>query len=117
MDCCSHEVVQQRSYTPDLVITPYADVGKEAASIRKIYLETKGYFPASKRSLLRAFRKTGPSIDLRVLAERDNWVTKGKSKLSDYFERYLKDVKFAVWNGRDLPESWKEELLKWVITN
>ena len=110
LECDSCQVVQQRSYTPDLLVIPKADMGKPAGDVRRIYLETKGYFPASKRSLFRAFQQTGPDIDLRVLAERDNWVTKGKSKLSDYFKRYLKTVPFAVWTG-DLPDEWKQDLL------
>lgn len=111
MACSSCKVVQQRTYTPDLVIVPKGDLGKAPEDRRRVYLETKGYFPASKRSLLRSFRKTGPEIDLRLVAERDNWVTKGKSKLSDYFSRYLKTVPFTVWDGRDLPAEWQEELL------
>lgn len=104
--CGCTEVVQRRTYTPDLHLTTDPDVDGPDDGPRGKYIETKGFFPASKRSLLRAFRKTGPNIDLLFLAERDNWVTKGKSKMSDYFKRYIKDVPFAVWDKKDLPEGW-----------
>lgn len=110
LDCGSSQVVQQRSYTPDLFISTDEDVDGGMSVNGGIYLETKGYFPASKRNLLRAFRKTGPHIALYFLAQRDLWTTKGKTKLSDYFAKYLKDVPFAVWDGQDIPAEWREKL-------
>ena len=104
--CNSSEVVQRRTYTPDLFVCTEGSLGQSTGNVRGFYLETKGYFPASKRSLFRNFRKTGPDIDIRFLAQRDSWVTKGKTKLSDYFAKYIKDVPFAVWNGKNLPGDW-----------
>jgi hypothetical protein len=104
--CGHNEVIQRRTYTPDLFISAAACV--DGKNHEGIYIETKGYFSAEKRKLLRDFQKTGPGITLFFLAERDNWVTKGKSRYSDYFSRYLKTIPFAVWNGQDLPEDWQE---------
>ncbi len=101
--CGCGEIVQRRTYTPDLFV--YTTGGLDSQDPEGFYVETKGYFPGPKRSLLRAFAKERPDIVLCVIAERDNWVTKGKSKLSDYFSRYLKSVKFHVWDGT-IPEEW-----------
>lgn len=70
------------------------------------YLETKGYFPAAKRNLFRHLRAAHPRLDIRVALEANHWVTKGKTRLTDYFSRYLKTTPVHVWDG-DLPEDWK----------
>lgn len=100
--CGSGQVVQERSYTPDIFLTPPYEDGKHSG----VYLETKGLFPADKRGLLRHFRKTGPLVDLCVIANADHWVTKGRTRLSDYFARYLKDVEFLVFRGTN-PDKWE----------
>ena len=96
--CSSDCVVEDRSYTPDLFVVPRG--GNDAAGY---YLEAKGYLRAERRSLLRAFRKTGPACDLRLVVQRDYKV--GKSTLVGWAERLLK-VPVFVWDG-DLPESWR----------
>lgn len=106
VQCHSGEVVQERTFTPDICVSYRDDEG----ATRTYYIEVKGYFPAAKRSLLRGFRKTGQNIDLCVVAQANHWVSKGRTRLSDYFERYLKDVPFIYLNGEgadtDFPEGW-----------
>lgn len=109
-ECGGNQCVQQRSYTPDLFISSNGGMDSKGNDSGGIYLETKGYFPASKRNLLRSFSTTGPKITLMFLAQRDLWVTKGKTRLSDYFTRYLKNIPFAVWDNQDLPREWSKIL-------
>ena len=99
--CGSSECVQRRIYTPDLYIVP-ASASSESEGY---YLETKGYFRGEKRALFRHLRKDRPDIDLRVVFEADHWVTKGKTRLSDYFERYLKDTPYCI-GYKNIPEEW-----------
>lgn len=95
-------VVQERTYTPDIRIVRVAESGER----RCTYIEAKGYFEGSKRSLFRQVLKTHQGVDIRIVAERDHWVTKGKTKLSDWAKRFK--VKFHLWdNGKLLDEeSW-----------
>lgn len=108
--CRSTDVVAERHYTPDLFVVPRRPI----AGIRLCedptrpgrwgyYLEAKGYLRAERRTLLRAFRKTGPDCDLRLVVQRDYPV--GKSTLTGWASRLLK-VPVAVWNG-DIPEDWR----------
>ena len=108
--CGSDDVVTERHYTPDLFVVPRR--GKQRAGLTTdptnpkrsgYYLEAKGYLRAERRTLLRAFRKTGPSCDLRLVIQRDYPV--GKSTLTGWATRLMK-VPVAVWNG-DLPEEWR----------
>lgn len=100
--CGSGSVVQERTYTADVYLGPDpTTTGKPSG----LYIETKGFFPAEKRGLLRHFRKTGPDVNLCVIANADHWVTKGRSRLSDYFARYLKDVPFHIFRGTN-PDKW-----------
>lgn len=91
---CS-EVVQDRVYTPDLLFT--------TDTPRLVYLETKGYFPGPKRNLFKQARSQHPELDIRLVASTDHWVTKGKTRLSDWAKRFR--IPFHVWNG-SLPQEW-----------
>jgi len=101
--CGLRDVVQERTYTPDLFV--YREGSGHDG--RGVYLEVKGYFPADKRNLLRHFVKTGPSIDLRIVLQRDAKATRN-SRLTEYIAKYLK-VPVCVWNGK-LPDAWIKEL-------
>jgi hypothetical protein len=101
--CGSSSVVQQRTYTPDFHITPDGP-GRDG---RGFYLETKGYFPGEQRNLLRAFLKTGPKVDLRLVLERDGRATRSLTQV-EYAVKYLK-IPVHVWDGV-LPKPWLEEL-------
>lgn len=92
-------VVQERTYTPDIRIVRTSESGEQ----RTTYIEAKGYFEGSKRSLFRQVLKTHQSLDIRIVAERDHWVTKGKSNLSDWAKRFK--VKFHLWDKGKLLDS------------
>lgn len=97
--CNSCEIVQDRTYTPDLKVTFVDKIG--SGDITYVYLELKGYFAGPKRNLFRAARQSNPSADIRLIASTDHWVTKGKTRLSDWAKRFR--IPFAVWNGT-IPE-------------
>lgn len=99
--CGGSDIVQQRTYTPDFHIRRSSGGGDE----RGYYLEVKGHFPGPKRNLLRSFLKTGPSIDLRILLERDGKAT-GSLTLLEYCVKFLK-IPVHCWDGQ-LPKSWIE---------
>ena len=103
LECGSNKIVQVRTYTPDLC---FVRKGRRHSHGRAYFIETKGYFRRQGRSLFRHFVKSNPSYPIRVIFERDGWVTKGRTKYSDYFDRYLKTVPYHVWNG-DIPDDWK----------
>jgi hypothetical protein len=96
--CGSTCVVEERTYTPDLFIVP-----RGGPATAGYYLEAKGYLRSERRSLLRAFRKTGPACDLRLVVQRDYKI--GKSTLVGWAERLLK-VPVTIWTG-DLPSDWR----------
>lgn len=99
MECGSSQCGQDRYYTPDFYIVP-SDPSSEP-----YYLEAKGYFRKEKRILFRAMRKARADIDVRVVFEADHWVTRGKTRISDYFDRFLKCTPYCV--GVDnIPEDW-----------
>ena len=109
VECGSCECVQDRTYTADLFFTPASAFDTAAASDGSsggYYIETKGYFAPDKRRLFRSLRETRPDIDLRVILETDGWATKGKTRMTQYFAKYLKTTPVHVWNG-DIPEDWK----------
>lgn len=94
-DChmeCDCEVVQDRVYTPDLVLY----------TAHPVYLETKGHFAGTKRNLFRNARSQS-GRDVRVIASSNHWVTKGKTRLTDWAKRFK--IPLHVWDGK-LPEDW-----------
>jgi hypothetical protein len=98
-ECGCSTVVQDRSYTPDLYLV-WKGVDRLTSGF---YVEVKGYLPGPKRNLFRQVKAQHPHVDLRIVAQSDHWVTKGKSRLSDWAKRYK--IKFHLWNG-SLPEDW-----------
>ena len=103
LECGSSNCAQNRTYTPDLFLIPQAATSDSDG----YYIEVKGYFRDEKRKLFRCLRKARPDIDLRVIFASNHWVTRPKSRLSDYFTRYLKNTPFCFWQGGDIPEEWQ----------
>lgn len=99
LECDSREVVQERTYTPDLLVRRKSEVQHGGG----YYLELKGRFPPAKRSLLRAFVKSRPEVDLRLVLEKDGRATP-KLDLLEYCHEYLK-IPTIVWHGA-LPDDW-----------
>lgn len=59
-DSCGHnKCSQHRSYTPDFPVTRIDG--------SKVYLETKGRFPAEDRSKMRDVIKSNPHLDIRMV--------------------------------------------------
>ena len=86
------EVVQQRSYTPDIHLA------------NGIIVEAKGKFIASKRELMRNVVKCHPQVDLRFVFMRDNWlVARTKKRRYSDWARAL-GVKFVI--GTSIPQEW-----------
>lgn len=98
--CASTAVVTNHVYTPDLFVNQGGQGGGSAG----YYIEAKGYLRAPQRSLIRAFRKARPDVDLRFVVQADYKV--GKSTISGWVARYLR-CKVHVWNG-NLPGSWSD---------
>lgn len=102
LDCGSSRCSQTRTYTPDLHITTEGGGGHSHG----YYIEVKGYFREEKRRLFRCLRQSRKDIDIRCVFASDHWVKKGKTRLSDYFSKYVKNTPFCFWNG-DIPGDWK----------
>lgn len=112
VECGSTEIVQQRTYTPDVRV-----VG-EHPDARPVYVESKGYFPREARELLRNFRRTGPDIGLIVIFQRNAKAT-AKRTYGQYADSFLK-VPWFVWNPmlvsqREPPEDLVEYLTHCII--
>lgn len=106
MECGSSRCVQQRRYTPDLLCVREGGSSHEHGS--EYLIEVKGYFRREKRTLFRSMRNDQPHVDLRVVLASDHWVTKGKTRITDYLERYVKNTPYFIWNGPEsIPESWR----------
>ena len=98
LECGSGNVVQERTYTPDLYLVPK---GREESG--GYYIEVKGYFRGEKRRLFRCLRNDRPDIDIRVVANANPKT--GKLRLTEYFARYLKDTPIVV-GYENIPEDW-----------
>lgn len=94
MECQSGNVVQERTYTPDL----YADMASSAHA-GGYYVEAKGYWNAPKRNLLRSVVKANEDLRLLFIFQKDLWVTKGKTKYSDYIRRYFPGAECVIWDN------------------
>ncbi len=105
LDCGSGKVVQQRTYTPDIYVI-------QSQTHKRTYIETKGYFPADKRTLLRNFRKTGPSIDLIIILQRNGRATPTRS-LAEWVGSYIENTPTFVWDPKkaDIPD----ELIAYLL--
>lgn len=97
--CGSDKIGQQRKYTPDL----FHDGDPERGGEQGYFIEVKGYLRAPQRSLLRAFCKARPDVNLRFILQRDFPISKS-STISVWISRFLKK-KWVVWDGK-IPEKW-----------
>lgn len=89
--------VLEKNYIPDFIIT------KKDGS--KMYLEAKGYFKSADRTKLLLVKKHNPDIDLRMIFQQDNWMTKKKkSRYSDWAKK--NDIPYAVGG---VPAKWLQE--------
>ena len=94
LECGAGDVVKHRLYTPDFY---FPETG--------IIVETKGKFDAPGRSIIQNVLDSHPDIDLRIVFQRDNYLTKKKKmKYSRWCE--LRDIQYAVGN---IPIEWFKE--------
>ena len=94
--CGSGDVVKHRIYTPDFFFPEH-----------NITVETKGKFDAPGRAIIQNVMDSHPDLDLRIVFQRDNYLTKMKRmKYSRWCE--LRGLTYAVGN---IPIEWfKEEV-------
>jgi len=94
LECQSGSVVQDRSYTPDL----FLEQARDGSGPGPAYIEAKGYWDAHKRGLLRSAARANPDLNLIFVFASDKWVTKGKSKYTDYIRKYFPGSTSVVWS-------------------
>lgn len=85
------EIVKRTTYTPDFRLA------------NGTFVESKGKFTSAMRTKLVSFIKDHPTVKLRILFQRDNWITKAHAaKYSDW--AYANSIEYAV--GEEIPKSW-----------
>lgn len=89
--CGQTAIVKKVKYTPDFYI------GK------RFYVEAKGRFTGVNRRRLLAWRASQPGIDIRLVFQRDN--TLSKSSKTKYSE-WAKANKFQYHVGSTIPAAW-----------
>ena len=104
--------MQDRTYTPDLRVRQA--FGQDQGQL--YFIEVKGYFRPERRKLFREMVNSNPDYPVRVILEKNQWVTKGKTKYLDYFQRYLKTVPVIVWGEEYLQDDGSWSLLpeEWI---
>lgn len=101
-NCGSDQVVQQRSYTPDLFCDPVQHSVQDRLD-RDTWVEAKGYLRGHDRRLLRCFVKERPDVNLWIIFQRDYYVTKptakrpGGLRITEWAAKYLKGTRVSVW--------------------
>ena len=89
-DCSGTHVSQRRGYTPDFFLP------------NGVVLEAKGHFTASNRVTLKAIRKAHPTLDIRLVFQADNCISRSsKTRNSDWCEQF--EFKWAL---RTVPGEW-----------
>lgn len=106
--CGCDQVVQRRTYTPDVYLDGQGDGATECG---RLHFEVKGYFSAEKRNLLRHFRNANPDVNLCIILQRNGSATKKRS-LGEYIDTYLK-IPWFVWDIKRKPEM-PEDLKKFI---
>lgn len=67
------------------------------------YVETKGKFTPANRTRMLALKAARPDLTVRILFQRDNWLTKShKHKYSDW----CRDHGFEYAIGERIPKWW-----------
>ena len=90
-ECGYGPAILNRSYTPDF----FLDNG--------IIVEAKGKFTAEERKKHASMKEQYPDMDLRMLFQSNNWITKRhKKRYSSWCDS--KGIKWAV--GNKIPEEW-----------
>ena len=88
LECGSREVVQVRTYTPDLYVD-FDPTEVEGSARLGFYIECKGYFPQEKRSLLRSVAACTEGSDIRVVFGKLARLTSARSNV-EYVNSIIK---------------------------
>jgi hypothetical protein len=90
------DVVQRRTYTPDLRLP------------NGIIVEVKGKFTAPKRNLMRQLVKSNPDIDLRFIFMRDNFYG-GRKGTRRRYTGWAHTQGCVAVVGTEIPAEWFNE--------
>lgn len=90
----------EAKYTPDFVLIKRDGSGD-------MLIETKGFFKPSDRRKLLAVKRCNPDLDIRLVFQRDNYLTKAKtSTYSDWARKHG----FMYHVGEEIPKAWLKEV-------
>ena len=93
-ETASLDYVIRKKYIPDFVLTD-----KDG---RIVYLEVKGWLRVEDRIKLRAVKDTNPNVDLRLVFDKDNKLSKhSKMTYSEWAEKYG-----FPWAVGSVPREW-----------
>lgn len=89
--------MKTRSYTPDFFIS-----GCAGRSLNFL-IECKGRFDPDDRKTLLGVRESHPTLDLRIMFQRDNFISKkSRTRYSDWATK-----QGFLWAlGTEVPEEW-----------
>lgn len=89
-ECGEKSALVERSYTPDFFLPS------------GIIVEVKGNFTSKDRKIALAMKEQHPELDVRMLFQRDNWLTRQhKTKYSDWCE--ARGIEYAFIK---IPDEW-----------
>jgi hypothetical protein len=94
LSCGTNKVGKGRSYLPDF-------------RIGGIIIETKGKFSSADRTKFLAIKASNPTIDLRLVFQRDN---KLRRNSETHYSDWAKAHGFTYHVGLKLPPKWLKEL-------
>jgi len=109
LDCGSSQCVQERTYTADFYIAPDGEELDGPPTGEGYYIEAKGYFRQNKRGLFRHFRRSHPTADVRMVAQKN--IRIGKGNLASWCKSYGK-IPVHFWDHKKddvidvIPEEW-----------
>lgn len=93
--CKATDICRHTKYTPDFRLY--------GSSKKPVYIEGKGRFTGSNRRRMLAFKAEYPNVDLRLVFQRDNTLSKtSKTKYS----QWCKDNGFPYHVGPEVPKDW-----------
>jgi len=89
---CGHNVMlKKRHYTPDLVLQ------------NGTIIEIKGKFTGEMRTKMIAVAECNPELEIKMLFQRDGWITK-KKRTS--YTQWCRNNGFDYAVGEDIPDEW-----------
>ena len=94
-----HYVIEAK-YHPDFTF-------KKKKSNKVMFVEAKGYLKPADRKKMIAVKRANPNIDIRILFQQDNYISKAKTtRYSEWAEK--NGFPWAI--GVSLPDKWLKEI-------